>query len=330
MTALRIGIVGVAHSHVFTYANVLLQRPDAKLIGVFDPDGERGRQAAEQFATKAVADHRQLIQEVDAVLVFSENRFHMKYASDAAAAGRAVLVEKPLTTTGEDARALIDLCERQGVALQTVFPTRFNLSVNRIKQRIDAGQIGEVVAISATNHGKMPGGWFTDPELAGGGAVLDHTVHLVDIMRWMLASEVREVYAETGTLLHDIPVEDCGLLSMQFENGTIATLDTSWSRPSSYPTWGNVTMRIVGTKGVLHLDAYAQAGQMWVNEAGGAHRLAGWGEAPHAGLIDEFLDSVRQKRKPCVTGEDGLRAAEVAWSAYDSAKLRQPVPVKHY
>ncbi|MDF2962623.1 MAG: dehydrogenase [Paenibacillus sp.] len=331
MNPLRIGIISLAHkSHAYSYMKGLSELPGVIIAGLYDEEEERGRTAADQFQTQIFPDLTSLLNEVDGVVIASDNRKHFQYAKAAAEAGVHILVEKPITTVGEEARELIELCEANRVVLQTAFPVRLNSSVQKVKQQIDNGEIGEVVAIAATNHGKMPGGWFIDPGLSGGGAVLDHTVHVVDIMRWLLNSEVKEVYAEVDTLLHDMEVDDCGLLSMQFENGVIATLDTSWSRPQSFSTWGDVTLRIVGTEGVIHLDAFAQAGSIWENEAPLSHRMLAWGDNSNEDLVAEFVTSIREQRPSVITGLDGLRAAEAAWAAYESAAAVKPVHVKHY
>ncbi|WP_231506210.1 Gfo/Idh/MocA family protein [Paenibacillus sp. UNC451MF] len=330
MNNIRLGVISFSHMHGYSYTRALLEQPGTELVGVYDESEERGKAAAEQFQTSFYNDYTQLLSKIDGVLICSDNIKHFPYAKAAAEAGVHILVEKPITTVGSEARELIDLCERKQVSLQTAFPVRLNSSVRKVKKQIEDGEIGEVVAIAATNHGKMPGGWFVDPELSGGGSVLDHTVHVADIMRWLLKSEVQEVYAEVDTLLHDIPVDDCGLLSMKFDNGVIATLDTSWSRPSTFSTWGDVTMRIVGTKGVIHLDAFAQAGSLWESDSPTTHKVVGWGDSSNGALAAEFIHSIGERRKPTISGEDGLRAAEVAWAAYESAKSGQPVQVKHY
>lgn len=331
MSTLRIGMISLAHqSHAYGYARGLLQQPGVEIIGVYDEEEERGQKAAEHFQTDFYPDYTTLLEQADAVLICSDNQKHIVYARAAAEAKVHIMVEKPITVQGEDARELIDLCERQGVVLQTAFPVRLDASVQKVKKQIESGEIGEVVAIAATNHGKMPGSWFIRPELSGGGAVLDHTVHVVDIMRWLLQSEVAEVYAEVDTLLHDIEVDDCGLLSMIFENGVIATLDTSWSRPKSFSTWGDVTLRIVGTEGVLHLDAFAQSGELWENGADLSHRTVPWGDSANTALVAEFIAGIREGRPSSISGLDGLRAAEAAWSAYESAKENKPVAVRHF
>lgn len=193
---------------------------------------------------------------------------------------------------------------------------------NRAYRQMDGARIAAVCDIDAAKADRIAQGWDAP--------VFTSLQEVADIMRWMLQSEVREVYAEIDTLLHDIPVEDCGLLSMKFDNGVIATLDTSWSRPSTFSTWGDVTMRIVGLKGVIHLDAFAQAGSLWESSGSTTHKVVGWGDSSNGALVGEFVDSIRTGREPSITGVDGLRAAEVAWAAYESAKIGKPMPMKHY
>lgn len=331
MNKLRIGMISFAHmGHANSYAAGLQAIECVEITGVYDDDPQRGQKAAERFNTTFYPDYKQLLGQVDGVVISSENSKHYRLAIEAAEANKHILVEKPITTDGAEARELIDLCAKKGLVLQTAFPVRLNESVKKVKRQIDSGDIGDIVAIAATNHGKMPGGWFVNYALSGGGAVLDHTVHVVDLMRWYLQSEVKEVYSEADTLLHEIPVDDCGLLSMVFDNGVIATLDTSWSRPESFSTWGNVTMRIIGTKGAIHLDAFAQAGSLWENGSAASHKYVNWGDKSNTALVEEFVASIRECRQSGITGMDGLRAAEVAWSAYESVKQGKTVQVKHY
>lgn len=331
MSKLRIGMISFAHiGHANSYAAGLQTIEGVEITGVFDDDTKRGQEAAKRFNTTFYPDYKQLLQQIDGVVISSENKKHYPLAIEAAKAKKHILVEKPITTDGVEARELIDLCAKQNLVLQTAFPVRENESVKQVKRQIESGDIGDIVAIAATNHGKMPGGWFIDNALSGGGAVLDHTVHVVDLMRWFLQSEVREVYAEADTLLHDIPVDDCGLLSMIFDNGVIATLDTSWSRPESFSTWGDVTMRIIGKKGAIHLDAFAQAGSLWENGSTHSHKYVNWGDKSNTALVAEFIASIRENRQSSITGLDGLRAAEVAWSAYESVEQGKTIQVKHY
>ncbi len=276
MNSIRLGIICFDHAHANTYTQILQSQENVTLVGFYDENTEQAEAAKRRFHIRSFSNLSKLLSEVDGVLICSDNRNHYKFSKRAIEAGVHVLVEKPITTKGDDGRELVDLSRKKQLNLMTAFPVRFYSAVQQVKQQIERGEIGEVVAISSTNYGKMPGGWFVEPGRAGGGAVLDHTVHVADIMRWMLNCEAEEIYAEADTLLHDIAVDDCGLLSIRFESGVIATLDTSWSRPAFFPKWGGVTMRIVGTKGALHLDTSAQAGNVWNEKNGQTHRHIVW------------------------------------------------------
>jgi predicted dehydrogenase len=190
---------------------------------------------------------------------------------------------------------------------------------------IDNGQLGRILAIKGTNRGTNPGGWFLDVSQSGGGAVIDHTVHVVDLMRWFMKAEVREVFAEVDNRFLDETIDDCGILTFEFDNGVFATLDCSWSRNKTYPTWGDVTLEIVGTEGTLSIDAFAQKLNVYDNKDGVKWDF--YGDDMDEGLIKDFIDAVRTKREPSITGIDGLRAIEVAFAAYESSKTNKSVSV---
>lgn len=151
---------------------------------------------------------------------------------------------------------------------------------------------------------------------------MDHTVHVVDLLRWFLADEVAEVYAESGRLIHPaLKCDDVGVLSLRFRKGTIATLDASWSRTKGFPTWGDVTLHLWGETGTIRVDAFGQLVMVW-----GESRpwQAGFGDNMDFGLVADFVDAIRHRRPPTITGEDGLRAVQVALAAYRSARTRRP------
>jgi len=194
-------------------------------------------------------------------------------------------------------------------------------------EQVKSGAVGKVLAIRGTNRGSNPGGWFIDPALSGGGAVIDHTVHVADLNRVLLGTEATEVYAEIGNGFNHQDWDDTGFLNISYGDGVFATLDTSWSRPKTYPTWGDVTLQVVGTKGVLDLDMFAQSVSEY-NDTKGSVAWPFWGSNIDAGLIADFVKLTAGEDVPRIaTGVDGLRALEVALAAYRSAKAGEPVAV---
>lgn len=323
--AVKIGIMSFAHLHAFSYAACVNEIPETVLVGVADDDPNRGKEMAEKFNTKFFPSCQALLeQDIDAVIITPENFKHKELTLLAAEAGKHVLCEKPIAPTLADARAMIDGCRRHNVKLMTAFPCRYSPAMARMKDAVNAGQIGDVLAMKGTNRGRMPGGWFTELEKSGGGAVIDHTVHVADLMRWMLRSEPVEVYAEISSLMYHENYDDVGELTITFDNGVFATLDTSWSRPKSFPYWGDVMLDVVGTSGVVSMDMFAQRMVRYDDESMKVNWVH-WGDNIDYALIKDFAASVAEDRPVSITGDDGMKAVEVALAAYKSRDTGAPV-----
>jgi predicted dehydrogenase len=328
---IKIGILSFAHMHACSYAACLSQIPGVALFGIADDDAARGREAAGQFGTRFFASAESLLDEkLDGVIICAENARHRPLAELAAPRTPHILCEKPIAATLADGRAMIDVCAAHSTRLQIAFPVRFSPPVQRLKAMLDEGTLGRIYSVKTTNHGRMPGGWFVDRALAGGGAVIDHTVHVVDLLRWFWNTEITEVYAEVGySLLHpDLNIDDAGLLSFRLATGAYGTLDTSWSRPESYPTWGDVKLEVLGERGIARVDAFHQNLAIYSDRAegvGGRGEWVHWGSNADLGLIRDFVDMIATDREPFITGYDGLKALEVALAAYHSAERGQPV-----
>jgi predicted dehydrogenase len=326
---MKIALMSFAHMHAESYLTHLLADPSVQLIGAADDDPARGRAGAAKFNLPYFDSYDALLaQRPAAVLVCSENARHRAHVELAAAAGAHVLCEKPLAPTVEDAQAMVAACQRAGVTLMTAFPMRYSTPLMEVKARLDAGDLGRVYSFAATNQGRLPAGqrpWFVDPALAGGGAVMDHTVHVADVLRWYLDSPVVEVYAATTSLLHPgLPVETGGLLMLTFANGVFASLDCSWSRPPYYATWGNVAFEMVTDRGAVLVDAFRQNLTVYRHDLQ-RPTTAHWGSDNDQAMLADFLQAVRAGRPPRVTGLDGLRATEVVAAAYESVRTGQPV-----
>lgn len=324
----RVAMLSFAHGHAYGYAGVVTQLPNVELVVIADDDEARGKDAAERFGTTWMPDYREAVKrdDLDCVIVCSENVRHREMTVAAAEAGKHVLCEKPLATSVDDAQAMIDACEKAGVKLMTAFPVRFNSSIAALRDAIRNGMIGETLNIIARNPGTNPGGWFVEPELSGGGAIIDHTVHIVDVLRWIYDAEVTEVFAESGNLLAGNVSDDTGLLMLTMSNGVTVSLDTSWSRPTNWPIWGGVTLDVIGEKGVLFANAYNNNYDL--AETSGPS--LSWKSVEVTGdpeMVGAFIDAVRNDTDVPVTGEDGLRAVEVALKAMESAQSHQIVPV---
>jgi len=330
---MRIGILSAAHLHAEAYIHNVRAIPGVEMIGVADEDVERGRYFAGQFDCHLYPNYQSLLDDKpDGVIVCSENAKHRPLVELAATAGVHVLCEKPLATTLQDAQAMIDACHQANVILMTAFPMRFSVPAVELKEQLDAGALGKVYCLNTTNQGRMPiheRQWFVDRELAGGGAVMDHTVHLADMLRWYFNSDVKEVFAQTNHILHadKVDVETAGLLMLTMGDGVFATVDSSWSKPLNYPTWGGLTMELISERGLTIVDTFSQNLSIYHQEPP-SHAWSYWGSDANQAMIEEFVAAIQEQRPPQITGEDGYKALEIVLAAYESAASGQPVQLR--
>lgn len=329
MKDLRVAIISFEHMHAASYAEAFEKIKGGSLGAIADSDPQRLEMVRGMYPNvpafyddyKAMMDK----EEIDAVIICSSNVDHLPIALECAARGKHIMCEKPLGPTVDISQQIIDAVQKAGVTLMTAFPVRFSPSISETRHLIRSGKLGQIIGGSTSNHGNMPGGWFVDKEKSGGGAVIDHTVHVVDVLRWMMEDEVETVYAEHATRLHDhLKVEDVGQLILKFRKGAVISLDTSWSRPKSYPIWGDVKIALKGDRANATLNCFPQQIHHY-DDANNKHTGFNMGENLNLLMVQEFIDSIREARVPLVTGEDGLKAVEVAMAAYQAAATGKSV-----
>lgn len=336
---MKIAMMSFAHLHSVSYVRSLKQLAGVQVIAS-DPDHDQ-RPAGEVGGAKLAADlgidyfddyASLLAQRPDGVIICSENAKHRELTELAAAAGAHVMSEKPIATSTADARAMIDACAAAGVRLMVAYPVRFSSAFAAAKEAYDSGSLGDVLSVTGTNNGQIPMGnraWFVDPELAGGGSLIDHTVHVADLLDCLFdGTRAAEVYASVNRIMHanDVTVETGGLVSIRYANGVLATIDCSWSKPDSYPTWGGLTLQLVGTGGIADMDAFNAR----VDGHSEADRRALWlayGRDADAQLVGEFVTAIAECRPPQPDGAAGLRSLEVVEAAYQSVRSGKPVTI---
>lgn len=324
MSQVPVGILSTAHPHAALYADALEAVDGATLVGVAD-DTDGTVPGARAMPPD------DLLRAAEAVVVCSTNAAHRRWVERAASAGVHVLCEKPVGISTREASAIVETCEDAGVRLGVAMPLRFSEPARHARRVLRRGDVGDLAMVVGTNLLHRPGAdWFFDPAEAGGGAIMDHTVHVVDLVRWITGREVREVFAETGTRFYDEDVEDVDVLSMELDDGTPFAHDGSWSQPENWDFWGDATLRLVGTEGMVNVDCFDQT--LTVTRDHG--RDAGiesvyWGSDVNEGLIADFVAAVRDGRAPAVTGTDGVREVAVVEAAYESADRGVPVDVEY-
>lgn len=329
-----IALLGAAHTtHAWAYARALAAAPATRVVGVHDQEREHARWICRDFDVPFYASAEELAasSDVDAVVVCTETVQHRATVELAAAHGRHVLCEKPLATTVADAEAMALACRTAGVQLHVAFVSRFLPLVARAREAVRSGRLGAVVGMVGGNRGRPPlppayPAWITTAAEAGGGAVIDHSVHVTDVMRHVTGLEVASVSAEAGSLLWRCGVDDTGVLLLRFDTGAVGSVDPSWSLPEGNPWDYDFYLRILGTEGSLDITDTAESLELVGNDASGLRRESFAADAD-AAMLDAFVASVLEGTMvdPCASGEDGVAALRVALAAYESAASGEAV-----
>lgn len=330
MSQMRVGIMSFAHHHAERYAELLSSMGGVDLVGFSDDDADRARRVTRQYGLRNFGTGDVLLeQNLDAVIVCSENIRHCPDVQLAADAGVPVLCEKPFATAVADALSMQERCERNHVSLRTAFPMRFSEPIQRVQAAVASGRLGQIRFIEGLNQGQMPDAhrsWFVDPSLSGGGAITDHAVHLLDVFRWILDDEPISVYAQANQRVGDpgLSLETCGLLAIAFERGTLATIDCSWSRPACFPTWGGLSFTLTGTSGSAEVDAFGRR-LSWIDDRDRRLTWDDWGPDADLAMLEDFLSVARGEPSPVSNAADGLRGVELVVAAYASLRTNRVV-----
>ena len=249
------GIVGGAwHAHVYD------KMPQTKLVAVCDLNEERARTIAEKYGVAHVyTDYRDLLANSDiaAVSIATPDFAHREIAIAAAEAGKHILVEKPLATTVEDAEAIVNATQKAGVKLMVDFHNRVSPPFVGAKDSIENGELGDIRYIYA----RLSNTTFVATQMLSwasqSSALWFLASHTFDLAQWLLVDKPKRVYAVSRAgVLQDkgIDTQDLHVAIIEFQNGTVLTLENVWILPETEPMVFNFKFEIVGSKGSMYIN----------------------------------------------------------------------------
>lgn len=332
---LKVAVMSFAHTHARGYVS-LLQEAEGVSVLTADPGphpaGElRGRELAEELGVDYVDTFDELLAWTpDAVVITSENARHRELVELAAAAGADILCEKPLATTLEDGLAIQKAVEGANVMLMVAFPVRFASTFQKLKAAHHNGALGELVSVRGSNNGKLPSvrSWFTDPALSGGGALVDHVVHIADLIEGLMGANPVSVTAVVNQKLHSerAQAETAGLVTISYDNGVIAGIDCSWSLPNTAPTWGGVKLSVAGTSGTAEIDFFGPRARGIDAVTGNPIELP-YGPNFDDALLKTFINGVREGAQPQPDVNVGLKTLRIVLAAQKSASTGKTISI---
>ena len=335
MTKLGVGLIGCGSWGTGVHLPALQANPAARVVAVASRSAEHAEAAARKFGVPHwYTDYHELLAnpEVEIVDICTPNSFHSEIAIAVAQAGKHIICIKPLATSVEQAEAMLEAARLANVRIFYAENGLFIPAVQQAKAAIDEGAVGKVFRVRASEGIQGPhAAWSYDPEIAGGGCILDMAVHSLAFLRVMAGAEAVQVYSETGTFVHPIPLEDTAVLTIRFANGVIGVAEDSWSMvgemDSRFEVYGTAGRVLIDMLHSQHLRVYSQAGYTYWGKRSGESK--GWTYplpmAEHIlfgtdAMFTHFFTCLQQN-EPCrSTGEDGLAILRLAEAAYRSAR----------
>ncbi len=277
--------------------------------------------------------------DIDIVCVCTPSGAHMEPAVAAAEAGKHVVVEKPLEITLARCDRIIEACDRNGVLLCTIFPSRFSEANRLVKEAIDAGRFGRLtlgdtyVKWWRSQQYYDSGDWRGTWELDGGGALMNQSIHNVDLLYWFMG-DVDEIVAFTGTLAHErIEVEDTAVACLRFRNGALGVIEGA---TSAYPGLPKRT-EIHGDQGTAIVEQDAITFWQFARETrrdrrireqfaataaakGGASDPRGITHHGHLAQLKDFVRAIDRGTAPLIDGREGRKSVEIILGIYKAAR----------
>ncbi len=328
---LRVGLIGLGRLGRM-YGQYLAQRvPGAVLAAVADHKAANAEAFARDFnVPRHYVEHGALLDDrsIDAVVVVSSTHTHKQVVLDAAAAGKAIFCEKPISLTLDGAREMIRAVEKSGVFFQMAFQRRFDLGYQAARRKVQEGAIGEPMMFTSISRDPYaPPIEFCNPKVSG-GMISDMGVHDFDIAR-VFMGDVRRVHALGATLAYEEmkPIGDIdnAIIDLVFENGTLGVVQLSRKSVFGYDIRGEIW----GTKGSIEIGYYRQTPILMLNAEGVSHDAVPYFmerfENAYLAQINDFVDHVQKALPPSVTGADAEAALRISLAANLSRQEQRPV-----
>lgn len=328
---MRIAIVGaggMGNVHARHHRNI----PNTE-ASVFDVDPARRKEVADRWNLGQLESFEAALVWADIVDVCVPTPLHLDLGLKVIAAGKALLMEKPLAGNVADSAKLLEAAQRANVPLMPAHVVRFFPEFRRGHDVVVAGGVGKPAAARTRRGGGMPKGaglWFADHSQSG-GVLLDLAIHDFDWLRWTLG-EVKSLYARSvGVQKGGGP--DYALTTLQFDSGAVAHSEATWMDPSGFRT----AFEVCGDGGMIEFDSRLTPilRTHRANEDGSLLSSANEGpfdpgDDPYFRELSGFVDAVRNGTPPPISGLDGLLAVAIAEAALESARTGKVVsPARH-
>ena len=294
----------------------LKELSSTQLVAICDVNPERAKTVADQFGVKAYTNSTQMLKnkEIEAISVCTWSTHLAKEALKALNAGKHVLVEKPMATNTQQAQKLCDTAEQNGLHLTVGFLMRFIPGLQAIRQSVENKKIGQLVCATAKRVSQWP------ERIGDVGVVKDTAIHDIDVMRFISKQDPITVYAKMGNMKH-LKFEDYAHIMLTYKSGESAFIESNWLTP--YKTR---LLTVTGSEAIMRLDYITQ--DLWIEMQKETVQPRYQFQEPLKAELQHFADCILEKKKPLITGEDGVKALEVAQAAMQSSAKNRAIKLE--
>jgi myo-inositol 2-dehydrogenase/D-chiro-inositol 1-dehydrogenase len=328
---LRIGVIGAGRIGKIHAESIETRTPGAELAAIADVNLGVAKETAVKFNVPVVTDnYHDILNDatIDAVAICSATETHAQIVLEAAQAGKHIFCEKPIDHSLEKIDAALAAVEKAGVKLQIGFNRRFDANFRKVREMVVDGKIGKphILRITSRDPGPPPIEYIK----VSGGMFLDMTIHDFDMARYLVGSEVEEVYTAAGVMVDPAIGEagdvDTAVITLKFANGAIGTIDNSRKAAYGY----DQRVELFGSDGMVSVSNNAPNNHVYSN-GNGVHS-----EKPLHFFLERYMDSfvaemqefvaaVLEDNVPPVVGEDGRIPVIMAMAAAKSSQENRPV-----
>ncbi|NOX66142.1 MAG: Gfo/Idh/MocA family oxidoreductase [Chlorobi bacterium] len=334
MKKIRVALIGAGYISDY-HARGLQTIPDVEIAAVVGMPIEAAEEFAQKYNIKEVTTEASSLvnrDDIDAVLISTPNKFHAPYAIEFMNNGKDVFVEKPMAMNPAEGEAVINAAQKNDRIVLVGHMWRFDEEAQFVKKVVDSGKLGKIVKTKGygIHENWGPGGWFTQKEIAGGGALADMGVHAIDTVRYILGDpKPKEVYAKIGTYYGDYDVDDTGIIVITWDNGTTSIIESGWWHP--HMDGPEAATQIFGTKGYISLfptelkiKDEKENKEFKIPEV---QKKEHCDQSIYTRQMKHFIECIRTRKQPVPGLNEGQTVLQIVDAAYRSSETGEAIKI---
>ncbi len=348
MKIFNVAVIGCGRISYKGIEAVVNNKETLKLVATCDPIEEKAVAKKNEYIEKlgnetvvnTYKDYKEMLEKekIDMVYIATESGYHPQIAMDCMNKGKHVIVEKPMALSIADADNMIECAKKNNVKLCVSHQNRFNAAIQKLRKEVEANNFGRMINGTARILWNRNMGYYEQAPWRGtwkldGGTLMNQCIHNIDLLQWMMGSDVDTVYAQCDTFLRDIEAEDFGAILLKFKNGAIGIIEGS---ACVYPKNLEETLSIFGEKGTVCIgglavnkietwrieDSKEKEEDILAAQESDPDSVYGFG---HTSLFKDVVDSIINNTEPLVNGSEAKKPLEIILAAYKSRATGMPV-----